>query len=70
MSDEHTGSRRIVGFTLLGSAAVLVVVAALIYTGVFGIAEESRGIVAGAMGLAAALDLVLAFYFIVSGSSS
>jgi len=66
MSDEHSGSRRIVGFALAGSAAVLVVLAALIYTGVFGIAEESRGIVAGAMALAAMLDVVLALYFMMS----
>jgi len=66
MNDEQPGSRRIVGFALAGSAAVLMVVAALIYTGVFGIAEESRGVVAGAMGLAAMLDVVLALYFIMS----
>jgi hypothetical protein len=67
MDDDRQGSRRIVGFALAGSATVLMVVAALIYTGVFGVAEESRAIVAGAMGLAAILDLVLALYFIVSG---
>ncbi len=66
MDDDRQGSRRIVGFALAGSAAVLMIVASLIYTGVFGIAEQSRGIVAGAMGLAAVLDLVLALYFIMS----
>ena len=66
MDDDPQGSRRIVGFALAGSAAVLMIVASLIYTGVFGVAEESRGIVAGAMGLAAVVDLVLALYFIMS----
>jgi len=67
MADERTGSRRIVGFALAGSGAVLLIVAALIYTGVFGVAEDSRSIVGGAMGLAAFLDLLLAVYFIASG---
>jgi hypothetical protein len=66
MNEEHKGSRRIVGFALAGSAVVLLIVAALIYAGVFGIAEESRMIVAGAMGLAAVLDLMMAVYFIVN----
>ena len=65
---EETGSRRIVGFALVASAVVLGLVAALIYTGVFGVSEEARGIVAGAMGAAAVLDMCLAVYFIVSDS--
>jgi hypothetical protein len=69
MDEERAGSRRIVGFALAGSAVVLLIVAALIYAGVFGIAEESRTIVAGAMGVAAVLDLVMALYFILSGHS-
>jgi hypothetical protein len=68
MDDDRQGSRRIVGFALAGSAAVLMVVAALIYTGVFGVAEESRAIVAGAMGVAAVLDMLLAVYFMASSS--
>jgi hypothetical protein len=62
------GSRRIVGYALIGSAVVLATIAALIYTGVFGVSEQARGIVAGAMGVAALLDMVLAVYFIVSDS--
>ena len=67
MSEEH-GSRRIVGFAMMASALVLGVVASLIYTGVFGVSEQARAIVAGAMGLAAVLDLLLAIYFLVSES--
>jgi hypothetical protein len=66
---DRQGSRRIVGFALAGSAGVLMLVAALVYKGVFGIAEQSRAIVAGAMGIAAALDLVMAIYFILSDQS-
>jgi hypothetical protein len=62
------GNRRIVGYALVASAVVLGTVAALIYTGVFGVSEQARGIVAGAMGIAAVLDMVLAVYFIVSDS--
>ena len=65
MSDEPS-SRRIVGFAMAGSAVVMIVMAALIYTGTFGISERSRVIVAGALGVAGVLDIVLAIYFIVS----
>jgi hypothetical protein len=63
---EQQSSRRIVGFAMLASALVLGVVAALVYTGVFGVSEQARAIVAGAMALAAVLDLLLAVYFIAS----
>lgn len=67
MSEEQS-SRRIVGFAMAASALVLGIVASLIYTGVFGVSEQARTIVAGAMAAAAALDLLLAVYFIVSES--
>ena len=62
------GSRRIVGLALAASAVVLGLVATMIYSGVVGVSEQSRGIVAGAMGVAAVLDMILAVYFIVSDS--
>jgi hypothetical protein len=67
MSDQKSG-RRIVGFALAASALVLIGVASLIYTGVFGVSEQSRAIVAGAMAVAAVLDMLMAIYFIVSES--
>ena len=63
---DKPGNRRIVGFAMAGSAVVMVVMAALIYTGAFGISEQSRLIVAGALAVAGVLDIVLAIYFIVS----
>jgi hypothetical protein len=65
MSTEP-GSRRIIGFALIASAVVLGIVASLIYTGVFGVSQQARTIVAGAMAVAAVLDMLLAVYFIVS----
>jgi len=65
MSDSQS-SRRIVGFAMAGSAVVMIVMAALIYTGTFGVSEASRGIVAAALGVAGVLDIILAIYFIVS----
>jgi hypothetical protein len=65
MTDEPS-SRRVVGFAMAGSAVVLITLAALIYTGAFGVSEGSRVIVAGALGVAGFLDIVLAIYFIVS----
>ena len=55
-----------VGFAMAGSAVLMIAMAALIYTGAFGISEGSRVIVAGALGVAGALDIILAIYFIVS----
>ena len=63
---EQAHTRRIVGFAMAGSAVVMIVMAALIYTGTFGISEGSRVLIAGALGLAGLLDIVLAIYFIVS----
>ena len=63
---EKPGNRRIVGFAMAGSAVVMIVMAALIYTGTVGVAEGSRVFIAGALGLAGLLDIVLAIYFLVS----
>ena len=63
---EQQSSRRIVGFAMAGSAVVMLAMAALIYTGTFGVSESSRVIVAGALGVAGVLDVILAIYFIVS----
>ena len=65
MTDKPS-NRRVVGFAMAGSAVVMIVMAALIYTGTFGVSEGSRVIVAGALGVAGLLDIVLAIYFIVS----
>ena len=63
---DKPGNRRIVGVAMAGSAVVMMVMAALIYTGSFGISDQSRSIVAGALGVAGVLDIILAIYFIVS----
>ena len=63
---DNQGNRRIVGFAMAGSAVVMILMALLIYTGSFGVSEQSRGIVAGALAVAGVLDIVLALYFIVS----
>ena len=63
---EQQSSRRLVGFAMAGSAVVMIAMAALIYTGTFGVSEGSRVIVAGALGVAGVLDIILAIYFIVS----
>ena len=69
MEQGRAGSRRIVGFALLGSAVIVGIMAAAVLSGTFGIAPQSRTIVAGAMGAAAVLDVLLAIYFIVSDPS-
>jgi hypothetical protein len=51
---------------MAGSAVLMILLASLIYTGSFGVSEQSRGIVAGALAVAGVLDIVLAIYFVVS----
>jgi hypothetical protein len=65
MTDKPS-SRRIVGFAMAGSAVLMILLASLIYTGSFGVSEQSRGIVAGALAVAGVLDIILAIYFVVS----
>ena len=65
MSDKQ-GNRRIVGFAMAGSAVLMILMASLIYTGSFGISDQSRGIVAGALAVAGVVDIILAIYFVVS----
>jgi hypothetical protein len=62
---EQSSSRRIVGFAMAGSAVLMILLASLIYTGSFGVSEQSRGIVAGALAVAGVLDIILAIYFVV-----
>jgi hypothetical protein len=64
--NDNQGNRRIVGFAMAGSAVLMILMASLIYTGSFGVSEQSRGMVAGALAVAGMLDIVLAVYFIVS----
>ena len=59
-------TRRLVGFVMAGSAGVMGFVAALVLFGVIDVAEPSRRLVGGVLGVVAAVDLLLAAYLIVS----
>ncbi|MGQ0735171.1 MAG: hypothetical protein ACT4QD_16150 [Acidobacteriota bacterium] len=68
MAELQRRYRRIIGLALLVSMAILMIMAILIGTGVIGIAEEVRLTVVVAMGLAAAVEGMLAFRYLVTAS--
>lgn len=70
MDETPSRARRIVGLALLGGAALLVVVAALFYTGVIPVAGEMRGVAAGAVGAAALVDGLVGLRFLLSASQT
>ena len=70
MTDHsRRANRRIVGLALIGSALVMMAVVGLIYAGVFEVSGDAQRIVASILGVVAALDLVMALYFLVSNPS-
>ena len=60
------GAHRIVGMTLLVSAAALLVLAALLYARVIPIAPEGRNIVAAVLFVASMADMVIGLRFLSS----
>jgi len=69
MAVDRASGRRTVGIVLAGSASLLGIVAALVLLGTIPVAEQSRTLVAGALGFAAALDVLLGLYFFFSDRS-
>jgi hypothetical protein len=69
MSDDRRANRRIVGLALIGSAAIMMSVVGLIYAGVFEVSGDAQRIVAAVLGVVAAVDLVMAVYFLASNPS-
>jgi hypothetical protein len=69
MTSEKKANRRLVGFAMIGSAALMTLLATLIFTGGLDVAESSRVMIGGVLGFVVVLDLVLAVYFIVSDPS-
>jgi hypothetical protein len=67
--DGRRSNRRIVGLALIGSALVMMAVVGLIYAGVFEVSGDAQRIVASILGVVAALDLLMAVYFLVSNPS-
>jgi hypothetical protein len=63
---NRPGSRRIVGVTLLGSAVAMLVLAVLVWGGLLGLAAAGRQIVAGALFVAALIDMRVGLRFIQS----
>jgi hypothetical protein len=65
---NRQGSGRVVGLALLASALVLLLVAILIWVGAFGVPQESRAIIGGALLLAAVVDLFVGLRFFQQAS--
>ena len=63
-------ARRIVGIALMAGAVALVVMAVLIFTGVFPVDPSMRGLVAGALGVAALVDAMVGLRFLLNASTT
>ena len=70
MPDRPAANTRLIALLMMISAVTLAVVAGLIYVGVVPVPEDSRGIVAVAIGAAAAADFLVALWFFRKGQSS
>jgi hypothetical protein len=68
-SRDASANRRLVAMILMISAAVLALVAMLIYTGVVPLPEESRPMGALIVGMAAAADFGVGLMFFRMGQS-
>jgi hypothetical protein len=64
MPEPTAPNRRFIGLTLLASAGILLVIAALSYTGVLPVPDDTRGLLAAVTGLAAVADVVVATRFL------
>ncbi len=64
------GNRALIAMILVVSAVSLVVLSALIYMGVVPLPDETRGIAALVVGVAAFADFVVAIWFFRMGQSS
>lgn len=64
------GSRTVIAMILVISAISLALLAALIYMGVVPLAEETRGLAAIVIGVAACADFLVAVWFFRMGQSS
>ncbi len=69
MAADGSSSRRTVGLAMALSAALLGLVAMLIFAGTIPVEEGSRTLIAGVLGAAAAFDVLLGLYFFVSDAS-
>ena len=67
--DEKRAKRRIVAVSLLGSAAMMLVVAYLAASGVFEVSGGAQSMVTRVLGGIAVVDVALAAYFFLSNPS-
>ena len=69
MPADESGGRRLVGAAMAASALLIGLAAALVHAQVVPVEEGSRALIAGVLGLTAALDGLVAVYFLVSDVS-
>lgn len=70
MDPAQARARRIVGIALMVGAVAMVVVAVLIFTGVFPVDPSMRGLLAGGLGVAALVDAMVGLRFLLNASTS
>lgn len=69
MADLPARSRRVVGLALFSSAALLLGLALVIYTGLLPVGGEIRNTVALVLSAVAVADVLLGFWFLRSSRS-
>jgi hypothetical protein len=70
MAEMPRRSRRIVGLALFAGAGILTGMALAIYAGLAPVDDNVRGPVAAVLGSAAALDVLIGFWFFRSSLSA
>ena len=70
MAEMPRRSRRIVGLALFAGAGILTGTALAIYAGLAPVEENVRSTIAGVLGSAAALDVLIGFWFFRSSLSA
>ena len=65
---DPKANKRIVGLVLMGSSAMVVLVAILIGTNVIAVGDEVRPIIIGVLALTAVLDVIMGWRFLSAAS--
>ena len=64
--DDRKGKRRIVGYSLIGSAVFMFGFAGMVHAGALPMTDYTRPVLTSVLSIVAVFDLALAAYFLLS----